>query len=200
MKSTMVSTTKHKKPLFEDTPRGILEALLLVGGMAVVLSAAPTIFLALTSIGFVLKEDKRQKRKLSSSFQYLQQRKYIKRHYEKGEMSIELTKEGRKHIDQYLNRRRLSRPLEQPNIWDKKWRLILFDIPSGERTKRNAFRGLIRRLGAVMFQKSVWLYPYDCAEQISLLRDLFRFGPDELCLVVADSIGEDKKFRAHFRI
>ena len=45
-------------------------------------------------------------------------------------------------------------------IWDKKWRIIFFDIPEKKRRHRDALRTMLRLVGFKEFQKSVWVYPY----------------------------------------
>ena len=193
---------RTKGVMFDDTPTGILEALLVAGGISIALSTAPTLFLALASIGFVLKADDRaQRRKLQQSFDYLKRHKYvaIKTFPHKTIGSI-LTSKGRKLIQRALLRRTLSSLLERRKKWDGKWRLILFDIPASERTKRDAFRTMIRRIGAVMLQKSVWVYPYDCSEHIAALRQFFDFPEDSLRLVEVSAIGDDWALRKLFKL
>ncbi len=197
----MVSKTQHKEMLFDDTPRGLLEAMLVVGGFVAVMSTAPTLFVALSAVGFVLKgEDRVRRGKLQNSFQYALRNGYVRKRIAKDSIRIELTPRGRARALSIREKRVLSSPINRPRVWDKKWRLILFDIPSEERTKRNAFRSFVQQSGAVMLQKSVWLFPFDCSERIALLRNIFNLPEDELRLVIVESIGEDKKFRTHFRL
>ena len=59
---------------------------------------------------------------------------------------------------------------------------------------------MIRRIGAVMLQKSVWVYPYDCSEHIALLRQFFDLPEEALRLVEAHSIGDDLALRKHFKL
>jgi DNA-binding transcriptional regulator PaaX len=187
--------------LFDDTPRGLLEALFVAGGVAAALTLAPTLFFALAGIGFALRAgDRRQRKKLQGSFQYLVRHGFVTKRTIRRGMRIELTPRGRAHVQRFMARRMLLQPIARPAIWDHKWRIILFDIPAGERSKRNAFRSLIRRLGAVMLQKSVWIYPFDCSEQVGVLRSVFRLSDAELRLVTADSIGDDIALRARFDI
>ncbi|HWO07658.1 MAG TPA: hypothetical protein VNM40_03700 [Candidatus Paceibacterota bacterium] len=198
----MVQKTKHPEPmLFEDTPHGILEALFVAGGVAAALTLAPTLFIALAGVGFVFKaEDRDRKRKVQQSFQYLLRKGYVKKRSTKRGMRIEMTSHGRARARSLVARRILLRPMVRPDVWDGKWRIILFDIPTGETAKRNAFRSLIRRLGAIMLQKSVWIYPFDCSEQVGVLRDAFSLSDEELRLVVADSLGSDRVLRKRFSI
>lgn len=197
----MVHKTNQRGELFDATPRGVLEALVIGGGIAAALAAGPTVFAVLAGAGFVFSADEKiVRRKVKSSVQYLRRRKYITLVKNKDGMRISATRKGEAIIKAHLARRDLLKPIERPARWDGKWRLVLFDIASDERTKRNAFRSMVRRLGAVMVQKSVWVHPFDCSEQIDLLRDAFTFSEKELRLVVADSIGDDRKYRMHFGI
>jgi len=50
--------------------------------------------------------------------------------------------------------------------WDKKLRLVIFDVQEINRFKRNQLRRLLKQLGFIMIQKSVWLSPYDQFETI----------------------------------
>lgn len=53
--------------------------------------------------------------------------------------------------------------------WDKKWRLILFDIPEKKRHYRDYLRAIIKTMGFKEFQKSIWIYPHPIP---SFLKDL----------------------------
>lgn len=197
----MVPKSKHKAYLFDDTPKGILEALLVAGGIAAALTFAPTLFVALAAVGYVIQaEDRERRKKLQRSFQYLTRHKYVRQYTDGTKIKIALTARGRSRITHHLQRHALYEPVEKPQVWDNKWRLILFDIPAAERSKRNAFRSFIRRLGARMLQKSVWVHPFDCAEHISLLRSIFVFSDEQLRLVVCDSIGDDAALRRYFKV
>ncbi len=199
----MVSKLIHPDgTLFDDTPRGILEALLVAGGITVALTAAPVLLLALGGLGYALKEsDKGRKRKLGQYGAYLKRRKYIAISQLPGRRArISLTSLGRRRALSARARRALSGTVARPQKWDGTWRLILFDIPAEERQKRNAFRSFIRRIGAVMLQKSVWIHPFDCTEQVNLLRDHFSLSSTQLRLVLVTSIEDDQELRRHFRI
>src|SRR3989344_7251353 len=49
----------------------------------------------------------------------------------------------------------------QKREWDKKWRILIFDIKETNRTTRNYLRAKIKELGFGYLQKSVWISPYD---------------------------------------
>ena len=44
--------------------------------------------------------------------------------------------------------------------WDKKWRMVVFDIPESKRAKRRLLRFILISLGFKKLQKSVWITPY----------------------------------------
>ena len=84
--------------------------------------------------------------------------------------------------------------------WDKKWRLVLFDIKHERTSARNALRTLLKRVGFVRYQKSVWLYPLDCEKEVEFFRSFFLLREEELRLVHAVNIGNDKFFRKIFKL
>lgn len=198
----MVQVAKPSGELFDDTPRGLLEALLFAGGITIALTTAPPLIAALGGLGYILKAGEAKRRKKFNRYShYLHRRKYITtRKVSRSRVRISLTPLGRRRALDARARRMLAIPVKRPRSWDRKYRLILFDIATEERVKRNAFRAFIRKIGAVMLQKSVWVHPFDCSEHISLLRDFFGFSDRELRLVLADTIGEDRDIRKHFRI
>src|ERR1051326_8042342 len=53
--------------------------------------------------------------------------------------------------------------------WDGRWRLVLFDLPVAEGTKRNQLREFLRSCGFGWLQKSVWISPHPLKEQSALL-------------------------------
>lgn len=86
---------------------------------------------------------------------------------------------------------------KRPRKWDKKWRVLIFDIPEHRKGLRLKIRRTLNVIGFVRLQDSVWVYPYDCEDLIALLKADFHVGDDVLYMIV-DSIERDKKLRSHF--
>lgn len=87
-----------------------------------------------------------------------------------------------------------------PRQWDHKWRFLMFDIKHTQRWKRDILRSFLRRLGLIQFQKSVWIHPYDCKKEVTLLQGLIGLTSNEIKLITTADIGEDdtylqKRFR-----
>ncbi|MDO8517839.1 MAG: hypothetical protein Q7S26_00910 [bacterium] len=83
--------------------------------------------------------------------------------------------------------------------WDKKWRILIFDIPERRRKTRDQIRITLVTLGFRRLQDSVWVYPYDCEDIITLLKVDFRIGKDVL-YIVADTIEYDLPLKKHFNL
>ena len=87
----------------------------------------------------------------------------------------------------------------KPRRWDNKWRVLIFDIPERRKDLRVRLRAMLQRIGFVRLQDSVWVYPYDCEDLITLLKADFHIGDDVLYLIV-DSIERDGGLRARFEL
>ena len=85
----------------------------------------------------------------------------------------------------------------KPRKWDKKWRVIIFDIPEKKKKVRDHLTSLFRQTGIKKLQDSVWIYPYDCEDIIALLKTDFGIGKDLLYLIV-EELENDKYLREEF--
>lgn len=85
----------------------------------------------------------------------------------------------------------------KPRRWDKKWRVLIFDVPERRKGLRAKLRLTLQVIGFVRLQNSVWVYPYDCEDLITLLKADFHVGDDVLYLIV-DSVERDGELRKHF--
>ncbi|MDO8676444.1 MAG: hypothetical protein Q7K16_02215 [Candidatus Azambacteria bacterium] len=61
-----------------------------------------------------------------------------------------------------------------PNSWDNVWRVLIFDIPELTRAVRNLFRDKIQEMGFYTLQKSVYVVPVACEDEIIELAYLLR--------------------------
>ena len=51
--------------------------------------------------------------------------------------------------------------------WDGKWRGVFFDIPEAQRKLRDDLRSELKKLGFGLWQRSVWVTPFDIAKELS---------------------------------
>lgn len=113
-----------------------------------------------------------------------------------GKKFLKLTKKGKLKMMTY---KEYNFKFQKPKKWDKKWRIVIFDIPQSKKSQRDKLRFTLKRIGFIKLQHSVWVYPYDCEEFITLLKLDFKIGK-EIIYIIADKIENDKLFRKYFKL
>ncbi|MFH1193136.1 MAG: hypothetical protein V1656_02350 [Candidatus Jorgensenbacteria bacterium] len=118
------------------------------------------------------------------------------RELDDGSVEVTITKRGK---TQMLKYRLDDMRLKQPSHWDGKWRLIMFDIPHFNKQARDALRRKLLDLKFYPLQKSVFITPYPCEQEIDFIASVFDVGRYLLILYVAHFEGEDK-LKHHFDV
>jgi DNA-binding transcriptional regulator PaaX len=96
--------------------------------------------------------------------------KAIKREENKdGSITIILTEKGKTKALNY----HFENMIIKGEDWDGKWRIVIFDIPEKMKNGRNALREKIKKLGFYELQKSVWIFPYKCENEINFIIEFF---------------------------
>lgn len=151
---------------------------------------APNVIGSMYKLGLIA--NKRQSEIISSSAFKLTKKGLLKfngKYYE-------LTDEGEKKLRQLEIH---GFHLRKPHKWDKKWRVVIFDIPEKKRKMRDQIRKIFVSAGMYRLQDSVWVFPYDCEDVIGLLKTDFGIGKYVLYLIV-DEIENDKHLRLFFNL
>ncbi len=83
--------------------------------------------------------------------------------------------------------------------WDKKWRIIFFDVPEKKRRYRDELRSMLKMIGFKEFQKSIWIYPYKVPEFLKevLWEENIKHYTR---LITTDSIEYDEDLKKLFRL
>ncbi|MEK7219117.1 MAG: hypothetical protein AAB687_00385 [Patescibacteria group bacterium] len=66
--------------------------------------------------------------------------------------------------------------IKKSKLWDRNFRMVIFDIPETKRNARDSLREKIKELGLVKFNDSVWVYPYPCQKEIDFIANYWRIG------------------------
>ena len=180
------SRKRSKRKLLQQV---ILATVAGVGILGVSL-LAPNVIGALGKLGFI--PNKRQKEYVSSSASKMVKKgllKYNGKFYE-------LTTLGKEKLHRWEF---AGFKMNKPKKWDGKWRVIIFDIPDKKRKIRDNIRYLFRSAGLHLLQESVWIYPYDCEDIITLLKTDFGVGKNLLYLIV-EEVENDKHLREEFNL
>jgi len=108
--------------------------------------------------------------------------------------SVIITKKGKTRLLEYdlLDMKLREKP-------DGKWRIIIYDVAELGKQQRDAFRGMLKRLKFLQIQKSVYITPFPCYEEIEYIRQ--RFGlSSEVKMIVATGLEETEAYNAYFGI
>lgn len=115
------------------------------------------------------------KRSLESAIYKLYRSKLIREHENPdGSLTMVLTDKGKKkaitfNID--------NMKIKKPKFWDKKWRMVLFDIPEKHKKAREALRETLKKLRFYEYQKSVLVHPYPCQDEVNFIIEYFDIRP-----------------------
>jgi len=181
---------KPKSEIVKD----VLSWLVITG--AIYIAAGSPYFILNLMKGFK-KGKKYGKKKVYDVFYKLQKEGCIDIQERNHQIYITLTKKGRKRAGRFQID---SLKINKPKRWDGKWRLVIFDIAQLQRLKRNAFRGKLKELGFYPLQKSVWICPYKCRDEVELLREFFGLNKKEVRLITAENIEDDNYLRKIFKL
>lgn len=182
-----VKAGKFQREIFEFLHEGglLTLAFLLSGG------SSRGMFQALRAY----RESEREARVLRSVLA-LKQRRLISFKEENGETVIRLTRDGKNLSLRYkLEKMQLPRG----NRWDKKWRLILFDIPEHHGKGRRALSQKLKDVGALQLQRSVFVYPFECRNEVDFITEFFQVSPYVRYVEAITIEGEDN-LRKYFKI
>lgn len=112
----------------------------------------------------------------------------IEKTIKKGKIYYRLTSKGSDKIKEDIPLLRLS---EKP--WDGKWRMVIFDIKEKYRPLREGLRRKLLSLGFGMWQKSIYISPFDIAQEVNQYLVSQKLFPYAICLIAKRSeIGDDK--------
>ena len=91
-----------------------------------------------------------------------------------GQIQIILATKGKKKVLEYKLDEIKIKP---PEYWDHKWHMVIFDIPSSKKKSREVIRFHLKRLGFYQYQKSVFIHPYPCDDEIEFLVEFYSLRP-----------------------
>jgi CRISPR-associated endonuclease Cas2 len=170
---------------------------LIIGGMVSSAVIAPN---ALRLGDSALKHlDKRErKRELERVLSYMKSRKFISYHeLPDRQIEVQLTDKGKKRARKVKFD---ELEISKPKRWDKKWRLVMFDIPEKRRKSRSALSMKLKTLGFYQLQKSAWAHPYPCSFEVELIKQVFEIRDHDIIFAEIDSIDHQFELLKHFRL
>ncbi len=172
----------------------IIFALLLVAGALTVTAMAPNII-------SIFKKTKRfgkySDQQIKSALYGLKRRnlvKFIKEDDDAITIKLNYDKEPKikKFIFDVLS-------ISKPKAWDKKWRVLIFDVPVNFNRARQAMTLKLRELGFYQLQKSVWLHPFPCEDEILFVASIFNIE-EFINILVVEKILKEADIKKFFKL
>lgn len=170
---------------------------LFVGGAFVF----PNLPIVIGSIIKVIEETKGFKvseKKVKRVLKNLEKRELIDIEKRGNDILVHL-KERRKDIFIKYSLKALLDLKKKKKEWMGKWYLVIFDVPEEQNNKRHYLRRFLRGLGFYPYQKSVYLFPYECKEEVDLIKQIVE-GGRYIRYIVAERIDDEKAAKIFFGI
>ena len=111
-----------------------------------------------------------------------------------GNLTLVLTENGKEKALSY-NIEEMK--IAVPKHWDEKWRIVIFDIPETLKGKREILRFRLKGLGFYELQKSVFVYPFNCYNEIEYIVEFYQIRKF-VRFIVADFIDNELHLKEHF--
>lgn len=143
---------------------------LFVGSMVGASMVAPN---AVQMIGKVYLRhlNKRERnRELQSVMRYMQRQGLVVVTEQGGEFSVSITERGKRRHARFQFENLHIPAMER---WDQKWRIVMFDVPEKHASARRALAIKLQDTGFKLLQKSAWVHPFDCREQVELIKYVY---------------------------
>lgn len=172
--------------------------------VTVVIGALPMVVAGGAAMGNAVKVfkmfDKKKRfkdKQISNAFAGLKRNKLIEYVSDKsGVTTVRITKKGESKLKSFEID---SLEIKKPKSWDGKWRVVMFDLPIQYKKVRNSLRFKIKQIGFIQLQKSVWVYPYPCTDEILFIADYYKVGK-YIDILTANEILNDSKLRREYNL
>ena len=188
----IVETEAKKKRQFGYIKLGLLTAVA-ASGLILIAATAPNLPMALDKLPAIKRAKLRYQYR--TAFGRLAAQGHIVFEKRDGKQYARITESGRKALAFEQEKAKLNNAKKRR--WNGRWRVVIFDVPEKRRQTRDRLRNIMERTGFVRLQDSVWVFPYDCEDFVTLLKAELKIGAAVLYMVV-EHIENDKHLRVHF--
>src|SRR3989344_1753693 len=188
-----MTTTKFKgiKKAAEYRRGELTKDILRLVGAGVVTSVGLMAPNTLQLIDYFNPKGKAERQRIWRAIKYLESRNRVSIYTKEGKRYVRLTSQGELALtEQSIDQMTVAKPRR----WDHKWRFVMFDVPvRHSSTSRHSFRAKLEDLGFKLYQRSVFIYPYECNEEVHTVAKWY--GLDQyIRYVVATEVHDMRKF------
>lgn len=117
--------------------------------------------------------NKIDRRRIHEAIKRLNQKRLVELITKGDELYIKITANGKQLVKNFDYD---NLELPQSKKWDKKWRLVIFDIFKKQNKERRALSQKLKDLGFYPLQESVFIYPYECRDEVDFICEFLSVG------------------------
>lgn len=173
-------------------------------GMTLILGGnplRPIIPMAFKEIIKTLKEVKQiniEEKKIKKSLEKLEKKEIINLEEKNGKLFVRIKDKNNRTIIKYSTKALLDLK-RKTKRWNKKWFLVFFDVPESQRNKRNYLRKFLVDIGFYQYQKSIYIFPYECEKEIILIKKIVE-GAKYIRYIIAEQIDDERTIKTFFKL
>ncbi|MBI5452117.1 hypothetical protein HY945_01520 [Candidatus Gottesmanbacteria bacterium] len=186
----ILHSKKHSFPPVKE----ILHVLVAVGAIGVIFAfpgAAPAIG------SLVLGENSYDRWKTRKIIMRLKRQRFVTiKENPDNTITVTITRQG---MVRALTYQLETMQLKKQKNWDKKWRVVIFDIPEKYKKAREIFRMRLRQLSLYLLQDSVFVSPYPCFNEVEFLRELYGI-PSTVKYLLVEKLEDDQEIKEYFSL
>ncbi|MCR4311474.1 MAG: hypothetical protein NUV54_02835 [Candidatus Taylorbacteria bacterium] len=185
-----MSKQDHKRKYSKgEIAKVILKSLLVAGGVVLVLSSP-------YAAKIITNYFRGDRRKFMRSVGNLKKAKFVNSYYKDGAEVIEITEKGKKRSLRYDFE---DMKIDVPKRWDGMWRLVTYDIMENRKKSRDRFVVRLKELGFYPYQKSIFVLPFPCKDEIDFMKEHLFLG-DSIHYIEATHIDNEESLKKQFKL
>lgn len=137
-----------------------------------------------------------KKYRLKQTLKRLHKQKIVEVLETKDGYVVKITKNGLTRALQY---KLDDMNVKRKKVWDKKWRIVIFDIEERKRKLRDEFRKRLKQLGFYSLQESVYVHAFPCFDEVEFLRQIYQV-PISVTYILAEKIESQENLEKYFQV
>lgn len=83
--------------------------------------------------------------------------------------------------------------------WNGVWQIVCYDTPETKKNARDYFRAKLAETGFKFIQDSLWVYPYECKEEIAIISQNLGIAPF-VAYLNTDYLPQQQKLIRYFKL
>jgi len=146
----------------------------------------------------VIKKQRVSERKIRLALKGLERRKILNIKKKDDKVYIYVQEKGKMRVVKYSLKLLLDYK-QKKKCFDGRWFLVFFDVPEAQRIKRDSLRKFLKGLGFYQYQQSVYIFPYECREEVRLIKKIVE-GAKYMKYIIAEEIEEEAMIKSFFHL